>query len=129
MDARNDSYMALATRRITQFLAAIRSGIVTDVPPEYQACESCREPNCNSERAAHCLDRLNGEAQERSRRFPATGVSGTRPLEGAESVPYDVPSSRLAPPASTLRVHSGGEYTVVGGEETVVFPSRRSKNG
>jgi hypothetical protein len=102
---------------------------VRDVPPEYQACESCREPNCNSERAEHCLDRLCGEEQERSRRFPAPGRSGAVPLEGVEQSPYDVPSSRLAPPASTVRVHTGGEYSHSGGEETVVFPNRRTKNG
>lgn len=55
-------------RRITQFLTAIRQGLVTDIPPEYQACESCREPNCNTEKAATCEDRLRGEKQERKRR-------------------------------------------------------------
>lgn len=114
--------------RISQFLAAIRGGFVSDVPAEYQACESCRETHCNTERAEHCLDRLCGEQQERSRRFDNVGRSGTHPLApAAERVGYDVPASRLAPPASTIRVRSGGEYSQVGGtEEVVTFPKRRS---
>jgi hypothetical protein len=128
MDAKYYMYMATGSR-ISQFLAAIRGGFVSDVPPEYQACESCREPNCNSERSEHCLDRLCGEEQERSRRFPATGRSGAVPIEAAEKSPYDVPSTRLVPPASAVRPHSGGEYSQVGGEETVVFRNPRTKNG
>jgi hypothetical protein len=117
------------TSRISQFLAAIRGGFVSDVPPEYQACESCREPSCNSERAAHCLDRLCGEQQERSRRFDSPSRSGTMPLQTPVSPSYDVPSSRLAPPASTVRVRSGGEYRQAGGEEIVAFPNRRKTSG
>lgn len=115
--------------RITQFLAAIRGGFVSDVPPQYQACESCREPNCNSERAEHCLDRLCGEQQERSRRFnDVPGRSGELPVQG-EQTHYDVAVSRLGPPASTVRTRIGGEYSQVGGEETVVLPNRRHRNG
>jgi len=116
-----------ASSRISQFLSAIRGGFVSDVPPEYQACESCREPNCNTERAAHCLDRLCGEQQERSRRFDGVGRSGTHPMQVAEPKSYDVPSSRLSPPPSTVRVRSGGEYSQAGGgEEVVTFPKRRN---
>jgi hypothetical protein len=118
-----------ATSRISQFLSAIRGGFVSDVPPEYQACESCREPSCNSERAEHCLDRLCGEQQERSRRFDSPSRSGTMPMQSVPSPAYDVPASRLAPPASTVRVRSGGEYSQAGGEEIVAFPNRRQKNG
>lgn len=55
-------------RRITQFLTSVRQGLVADVPPEYQACESCREPTCDTQRAMTCADRLRGEKQERRRR-------------------------------------------------------------
>lgn len=55
-------------RRISQFLTAIRHGLVEDVPPEYQAYESCREPTCDSAKAEKCADRLRGEKQERKRR-------------------------------------------------------------
>ena len=54
--------------KISQFLQAVKAGLVTDVPPEYQACESCRQPECNSERAANCLDRQLAENQEKKHR-------------------------------------------------------------
>jgi hypothetical protein len=60
------------TGRISGFLRAIRLGIVTDVPPEYQACESCRKTDCNTEQAKDCQDRLLGEKQEVKRRSSPT---------------------------------------------------------
>ena len=57
-------------RRITQFLTAVRQGLITDVPPEYQACESCREPNCNTEKALKCEQRIQAEDEEKRRRDP-----------------------------------------------------------
>lgn len=60
-------------RRITQFLTAVRQGLVQEVPPEYQACESCREPECDTERAAKCEYRLQAEHEETSRRGIGSG--------------------------------------------------------
>ena len=55
--------------KISQFIQAVRDGIITDVPPEYQACESCRnEPACTSGKAATCKHRREEEFQERRRR-------------------------------------------------------------
>lgn len=51
--------------KISQFIQFIRDGIFTDIPPEYQTCESCRnEPACTSGKAATCKYRLEGELQE-----------------------------------------------------------------
>jgi hypothetical protein len=55
-------------RRVTQFLKEIKAGLIQDVPPEYQACESCREPECNTARSETCKQRLQAEGQERDRR-------------------------------------------------------------
>lgn len=112
--------------RISQFLSALRMGLVTDVPPEYQACESCREPSCDSAKAAQCLDRRCGEEQERSRRFNDAGRSGTHEI-GASNISYDVPSTRLAgaPPSSAIRSRGAGEYSLSGGEEFISLPERR----
>jgi hypothetical protein len=55
-------------RRISEFLTAVRQGLVTDIPVEYQACESCRESSCDTQKAMTCAERLRGEKQERKRR-------------------------------------------------------------
>lgn len=60
--------MAHTDGKISQFLKAIRDGLVQDIPPEYQACEACREATCSTDRAATCPNRLRGEAQEKRRR-------------------------------------------------------------
>lgn len=63
--------------RISQILKAIRLGIVDDIPPEYQACESCRNDCCDDpEKAAVCKQRLLGEMQERKKREEERKSSG-----------------------------------------------------
>lgn len=91
--------------RLSRFISALRTGLVSDVPPEFQACESCREPTCDSIKAAGCVARRDGEEQERSRRFTETGRSGTHVIGGAESSGFDVPLGRMAgtPPKSEVR--------------------------
>ncbi|MCK9567506.1 hypothetical protein M0R72_00990 [Candidatus Pacearchaeota archaeon] len=54
--------------KISQFLQAVKAGLVQEIPPEYQACESCRRPNCDSATAAMCEQRILGERQESQRR-------------------------------------------------------------
>ena len=54
--------------KISQFLKAVRVGLIQPVPPEYQACESCRRPTCDSKFAETCEERILGEAQESQRR-------------------------------------------------------------
>lgn len=118
--------------RLSQFLSALRMGLVSDVPPEFQACESCREPTCDSIKAAGCQDRRFGEEQERSRREGA-GRSGTHVIGAADSSGFDVPLSRMAagnPPKSEVRSRSAGEYSQSGGVELETFSVRgRSKTG
>lgn len=55
-------------RSVVKFLTVIRQSLVTDVPPEYQVCESCREITCDTARAESCPYRLLGEKQEIKRR-------------------------------------------------------------
>jgi hypothetical protein len=72
------------------------------------------------------LDRRYGEQQERSRRFEDNGRSGTHAIGESREQYYDVPSTRLVPPASEVR--RAGEYVQTGGEEIVNIPSRRRTN-
>lgn len=59
--------MSATTRRISGFLKALKSGIITDVPQEYQACESCRELSCDAAKRAGCPLRQAADIQEKSR--------------------------------------------------------------
>lgn len=59
--------MMVIKRRISEFLTIIRRELITDAPLEYQVCESCRELDCNMEKADRCSYRLQGEEQERKR--------------------------------------------------------------
>ena len=54
--------------KISNILHLIKKGLVADIPSEYQACESCREIDCTSERFNSCPNRLLGERQETIRR-------------------------------------------------------------
>ena len=54
-------------RRVTQFLKDLKAGLIQEVPPEYEACESCRELDCTTERAATCEIRLQAEREQKSR--------------------------------------------------------------
>ena len=40
----------------------LRTGLVQDVPPSIEACESCRELDCTQERWQSCAQRLATEA-------------------------------------------------------------------
>jgi hypothetical protein len=41
----------------------VKAGVVTDVPPSLDACESCREVDCPQERWLTCPTRLAVEAE------------------------------------------------------------------
>ena len=56
-------------RKISQILKVIRDGVITEVPAEYQACESCREITCDSAKAEVCEQRIIGERQEKKKRI------------------------------------------------------------
>jgi len=59
-----------------RLLKRIRLGVVQDVPPGLDRCESCRELDCKQDRWARCANRLETEAAE-------LGLSqdGTPPLK------------------------------------------------
>jgi hypothetical protein len=116
--------------RISQFLSALRAGLVSDVPPEFQACESCRETFCDSAKAEQCMDRRHGEEQERSRRFDTPqSRSGTHEISTQQEKAYDVPSTRLgagaAEPASSLRIRGTGEHSQSSDPDLEIVPARR----
>jgi len=46
----------------------LMQSIIDDVPVELQACEACRETECDCDRAAQCPNRIEGERQERAAR-------------------------------------------------------------
>lgn len=48
-------------RRVTQFLKDLKAGLIQEVPPEYEACESCRELDCTTKRSVICEIRLQTE--------------------------------------------------------------------
>jgi hypothetical protein len=74
--------------KISMFLKAIKDGIVTDVPPEYQACEICREVTCDSAKAEKCTLRAMAENEEIERRSQSCGERITPKL-------YDVDEKNL----------------------------------
>lgn len=49
--------------RINQLLKSIREGIVQQVPAEYKVCESCRDPDCDVNKAAQCQVRIQAELE------------------------------------------------------------------
>jgi len=48
---------------IGKFWTRIKSGIIQDVPPSLEQCETCREVNCTHERWSSCASRLAVEAE------------------------------------------------------------------
>ena len=80
------------------------SGLVQDVPPALEECETCREVDCTQERWLYCERRLEAEA--------AT-LSANAPGRTNELLPRVVPAWSPAPepapaPGSTAE-ESGGQ--------------------
>lgn len=48
-----------------KFWTRIRAGVVQDIPPSLEECESCREVDCTQERWLTCARRLAAEAEHR----------------------------------------------------------------
>jgi hypothetical protein len=49
---------------LSTILTRVRRGVIQDVPPNLEACESCREVDCARERWLACAKRLAGEAEQ-----------------------------------------------------------------
>jgi len=50
--------------RFKRFWTRIKSGIVQDVPPHLEACESsCKKEDCSEEHFASCAQRLTVKAE------------------------------------------------------------------
>jgi hypothetical protein len=75
----------------------IKAGIVADVPPSLDACETCREVDCTEERWLTCPNRLEREAEllgalagkaegeEPGREASDRGASGALPAQRDEA--------------------------------------------
>ena len=53
-----------------RFWTRLRSGVVQDVPPNLEECETCREVDCTQERWLQCEKRLAAEAASLSANAP-----------------------------------------------------------
>jgi hypothetical protein len=68
----------------------IRGGVIQDVPPSLEACESCREVDCERERWLTCAKRLAGEAERLAEQGFAVGTtanSGEIPSVSSQEIP------------------------------------------
>jgi hypothetical protein len=50
-------------RKLGKLWGRLKAGIVADVPPSLDACETCREVDCTEERWRTCRNRLEREAE------------------------------------------------------------------
>lgn len=68
-----------------RFWARLWSGMVQDVPPSLEECETCRDVDCTEERWHYCARRLAAEAANLSANAPG------RTNELLPRVPPDLP--------------------------------------
>jgi hypothetical protein len=80
---RNTSFRMRTDSWFGRFWTRIRAGVVQDVPPSLEECESCREVDCTQERWLTCARRLAAEAESRGAQNwampPLTGRSDEMP--------------------------------------------------
>ena len=62
---RNTSFRMRTDSWFGRFWTRIRAGVVQDVPPSLEECESCREVDCTQEHWLTCARRLAAEAERR----------------------------------------------------------------
>jgi hypothetical protein len=74
---------------IARLWARVRSGVIQDVPPALEACETCREASCTQARWERCEHRLTTEAA-------TLAVHGPHAARTGELMPY-VPLHVAAP--------------------------------
>ncbi len=63
----------------------IKTGVVQDVPPGLEECETCREVDCTQERWLRCERRL--AAEDASLAAAGTSTGRTDELPGISSIP------------------------------------------
>jgi len=62
---------------IGRFWTRIKSGVIQDVPPSLEQCETCRQVNCTQEHWVSCVRRLAVEAERyESMNGPAPSTTG-----------------------------------------------------
>jgi hypothetical protein len=85
-----------------KFWTRIRAGVVQDVPPSLEECESCHEANCTQERWLTCARRLAGEAEAEGRTYrnytlpSVTGRTDEMPGIFTTDSPQDQPTENEA---------------------------------
>jgi hypothetical protein len=75
---------------IGRFLSRLRAGVVEDVPPSLEECESCREVDCTQERWLTCERRLAAEAASLGASggvVASTGITDELPSQAAAPAP------------------------------------------
>jgi hypothetical protein len=71
-------------------LTRVRRSVIQDVPPNLEACESCREADCAREHWLACAKRLAGEAERLAEHgivLSATAKSGEMPDASSPELP------------------------------------------
>jgi len=78
-------------------------GVVQDVPPEIQACESCRTLSCTHARATDCEFRQHEEVAESQRRTDIVEEFAALPHSSVRSERFEIrpPSNLIAPESSS----------------------------
>jgi hypothetical protein len=86
----------------------LRSGVVQDVPPNLEECETCREVDCTQERWLQCEKRLATEAVSLAASHAGTGktdelprVSAAGMLPAAAAAPADDAHGKTAGPKTS----------------------------
>jgi hypothetical protein len=98
-----------------RFWTRIRAGVVQDVPPSLEECESCREVNCTQERWLTCARRLAAEAESRGGQnwvMPRlTGRSDEMPSISTTDSPQSQPAEKETSESSDRRkkISSSGD--------------------
>jgi hypothetical protein len=80
----------------------LRSGVVQDVPPNLEECETCREVDCTQERWLQCERRLATEAASLAASRAGAARTGELPGMPALKTPLAAtPDGKAASPKSS----------------------------
>ena len=81
-----------ANLRLSAIWTRLRQEVIQDVPPSLEACESCRETDCVTERWMTCAKRLAGEAERMDELGLAVGATASRgEMPGGSS--HEIPAA------------------------------------
>ena len=104
---RNKSYRMRTDSWFGKFWTRIRAGVVQDVPPNLEECESCREVNCTQERWLSCSRRLAAMAEtSAAQEYAMPSITGrTDEMPGIYATDH-----ALAQPTESESAESGDQH-------------------